>query len=377
MDKSRLFDQERREMAKDYNRRSKRNNVIHMIFGLILLGIFFGFSLEEEAYQFFSGWTGNWDLQLASYIAGLFVIYSALGWILDFMLDYKLAREYELSNQEPGEWFADKIKGAILSLILLYGMARLIFTLMELQPELWWASFSVIGIFFVLLINFLFPVVLFPLFFKLEPYPDTPLRERLENLFEKADVKVADIYEFDLSSKTNSANAAVMGMGKTRKIILGDNLKDKYTNEEIEAVMAHEIGHHANGDIFKFLIIQFATLVFTSFIVSLFWQPVTNWMGYESISAIYALPLLLLSFGVVNMVITPFQLWLERKFEKKADIYAIKLIDEPKDLATAFAKLADDSLAELQYSSYKLLFKASHPPIGNRVDLALEWADKE
>ncbi|ADL12758.1 M48 family metalloprotease [Acetohalobium arabaticum] len=371
-----LYDPKRRRLAKEYNRIKDRYNKYEIVLRVLFWGIFFGLSLEVRLYHFIADMIGNFDLKLIGFLLGITFLYSIYNWIFDYLLSYRLNRTYELSNQTPKEWLIDKVKVFILTNFFLYIAGRVFLTITIWYPDRWWLPFSIGGIFFILVINFVFPVVLLPLFFELTPYPESSLRERLMELFARAGVEVADIYEFNLSSKMNSANAAVIGMGKTRKIILGDNLQDRYTNDEIEAVLAHEVGHHANGDMFELLAVEALSLLITVFLVSKFWQPLTGLFGYMEAYSIISLPLFFLMLGILNWLISPLELIFSRQTERKADNFALELIDNPHDLATAFAKLADDSLAKLEYNWYELLFKASHPPINERVEKALYWSDR-
>lgn len=368
-----LYDSKRRQLAKEYHYYQKRNRWIKRIVQLIFWFVFLGFSLEFNLYHLITEWINNWEIKLTLFIIVFSLLYFGINWITSFFLSYRLNRRYGLSTQKPGAWFLDQIKSYILNLIFLYLAARVFLLMINTWPEVWWVPYSIVGSIFILLIIFILPKILLPLFFKLEPYPDTPLRERLMELIKRAGVGVKEIYEINLSSRVSFGNAAVIGLGKTRKIILGDTLTDKYTNAEIEAVLAHEIGHHVNGDIFKNLLIQPCILFITSFVLARIWPFFIGWRGYETLDSIYALPLLLVVWGILNWLLSPLQVYLNRKFEWRADRYSLQLIENPRNLATGLAKLADESLSKLDYNLYELLFKASHPPIGKRVERAWNW----
>ncbi len=370
-----LFDQERRELAAEYNQQSDRYEIYKLGLKVLFWLLFFSFSVGETVYQNLAEPMGIFDFKLIIFIVSVYLLYSVVMGAADYQLSYKLSREYNLSNQQPSDWLKDKLKMFVLTSLLLYIMARGFLLCINWLPGFWWLPFTVGGVILATILNFLFPVVLFPLFFEVNPYPENELRERLMNLFDRANIEVDDIYQFNLSSKVNAANAAVMGMGQTRKIILGDNLEDKYTNAEIEAVLAHEIGHHAHKDIFKLLGLQFVSLLATTFLVSLLWVPAVELVGYAPASVV-SLPVFLILFGVINWLISPVELYINRHLERAADEFALDLIAEPRNLGTAFAKLADESLSRLQFSLYKLLFKASHPPIGERVEKALSWREE-
>ncbi|MGM0369125.1 MAG: M48 family metalloprotease [Bacillota bacterium] len=372
-----LYDEDRRELATEYNQRKRNYRIYKLIVNLLFWLGFIGLGIGEKIYQGLIKELPWFDLRLLCFIIIIYFIYSIVDWSLNYFLFYQLKREHNLSNQSSNQWLIDKLKMSILSIGFLYLAGRAFLTFSNWYGQLWWIGFAGAGILFIIVLNFLFPVVIFPLFFELTPYPDNELRDRLVDLFDTAGVEVADIYEFDLSSKMNSANAAVMGMGQTRKIILGDNLTDKYSNAEIEAVLAHEIGHHVHNDIFKLLFLQLGSLLGTTFALSIFWEPLASYLGYSNVYGIVVLPLFMIGLGFLNWVISPLELIFQRQTEKAADDFALDLIENPSDLGTSLAKLADESLAELDFNYYELLFEASHPAIDKRVTKSVQWSNKE
>ena len=372
-----VYNPERRELAQEYNTQKKRYQIYKLIFNLLFWSGFIFFNLGQKIYQGLVVKLPFFDLRLSVFIVLTYLFYSLLDWSLNYILFYQLAQEYKLSNQSPQDWLFDKLKMSILNILFLYLAARVFLTFSSWYGGAWWIGFSIVAILFTVLLNFLFPVLIFPIFFELSPYPETPLRSRLMQLFSRANVEVADIYEFDLSSKRNSANAAVMGMGRTRKIILGDNLTEKYSNDEIEAVLAHEIAHHAHGDIFKLLFLQLGSLLTITFTLSTLWQPLVEYLGYNNPYGIIILPLFMITFSGLDWLLSPIELYLQRKTERAADDFALDLIEEPTKLGTALAKLADEALVELKLSRYQLLFKASHPAIDERVKKALQWSEEQ
>ncbi|MFW5976882.1 MAG: M48 family metalloprotease [Bacillota bacterium] len=366
-----LFNNKRRNLAKNYNSQKRKYKWVNKLVKLLFWILFFGLSIEYKLYEILSG-INNKELIIVLYLFLFLSLYSLLTWIIEYLLIYRLNRKYQLSNQDTRSWWLDKIKHFFLNLIFLYLSARLILYLIKVYPDNWWIYFSFTGIIFYTVITFLLPYVILPLFYKLEKYPENSLRKRLMNFIKKIDLKVDDIYQIDLSSKVNFANAAVIGLGKSRKIILGDNLKDKYTDDEIEAVLAHELGHHVHKDIIKNLIINGAGLFFTAFIISKLWYNLITYIEYTAIE-IYSLPLLLVVWSLLFLLISPLELYLSRRFEENADNFALNNIENPENLGKGLAKLADESLSEIEYNLYELLFEASHPSIGKRVEKSLEW----
>ncbi|MFW6022938.1 MAG: M48 family metallopeptidase [Halanaerobiaceae bacterium] len=367
-----LFDSERRELAEEYNKKKKWNNKIGIFFNILFWLMFFLFSFETKLLAMINDIFSRGEFIILLYIFSFYFIYSLFQVILDYYLGYKLSRKYDLSSQDSSEWFVDQVKSFILGLIFFYLAVRTYLYLANNYPQYWWVYFSIVATIFVLVITFIFPTVLLPIFFKLESYPESELKDRLMNLIKKTGLEIDDIYEINLSTKINAANAAVMGLGSTRKVVLGDRLKEKYSYDEIEAVLAHELGHQVHGDIFKNLLIQPVGFLIISFIISQLWPAIASWFGYQGITGVHTIPLLMILAGFLSWVLTPLQLYLSRKFEKAADLYAIEITDKAEKLASAMAKLADEALAPLEVSKYKRIFKLSHPPMKERVEYILE-----
>ena len=372
-----IYDSQRRELARQYHRRKDIYNLISKIFMISFLLVFFAKSIELKIFNLINIFTQIYEIKIILFVTVIYLLFALINNIINYFLFYRLNRKYELSNQNSREWLIDQVKSLILSLIFIYLASRTFLLLINNWPNFWWLIFTIIASIFTVLITFILPEVLLPIFYKLEPYPDTSLKKQLLNFISGLDVEVEEIYQINLSSKMNMANAAVIGLGNTQKIILGDTLDEKYSNDEIEAILAHEIAHYVNGDIFKNLLIQPVTMLITTILIYQIWPFLISWQGYESITSIYVLPLFWLTWGLLYWLLSPIQNYISRKYERAADSFSLKKIDDPSSLGTGLAKIADESLSKLNYNFYELLFKASHPSIGERVENALECERQE
>lgn len=372
MDIKSLFNQNRRSKTKEYNKKKKFNNRVRLTLNIVFWIVFLGFSLEIKIFTYINTIISNNEIRIFIYLFFFYLLYNLFTLFLDYFLSYKLSREFNLSNQNKNEWLIDELKSFVLSLIFFYFAVRSYLYLIHISPDLWWLYYTILASLFIVLITFIFPTVLLPIFFKLESYPDSELKGRLLGLIQKANLEIDDIYEINLSSKINAANAAVMGLGSSRKVVLGDNLKEKYNYDEIEAVLAHELGHQVHGDIFRNILVQPFILLFISYIVFNTWPYISNWYGYNSYLDVYTIPLLLILVSLLSWTFSPIQLVMSRLAEKKADLYAITLTGKGRALANGLAKLADESLSPLEVSLYKKVFKLSHPPIRERLKYILD-----
>ncbi len=216
------------------------------------------------------------------------------------------------------------------------------------------------------------PVVLMPIFFKFTPLKDEELKQRLLRLSEKAGTSVRGVFEMDMSRKTRAANAALVGLGNTRRIVLGDTLLDGFEPDEIEAVLAHELGHHANRDMAKGLMFQsvISTIGFyAAYRMMIFFS---GSLGFDGPADIAGLPLLMLTIAGVSLFFMPTSNAFSRMLERRADRYALDLTGNPAAFVRTMAKLGKQNLAEFEPAPIVEFALFSHPSIGRRIRMARE-----
>jgi STE24 endopeptidase len=255
-------------------------------------------------------------------------------------------------------------------------VVELLYFTIRQWPQNWWLlAWALFMVLFILLAQ-LAPVVLFPIFYKFEPLEDEELRRRLVVLSERAGTRVRGVYRWKLSEKTKKANAALTGLGVTRRIILADTLLDNYTDDEIEAVLAHELGHHVHRHILKSIFVQAGITLFG------FWA--ANWalhyavdhhvFDFVQISDFADLPLLALVVTVLSFFLMPALNAYSRFNERQADRYAFESIASVEPFISSMNKLADQNLAERTPSKWIEWLFHSHPSISRRLSAAADWA---
>ncbi len=338
-----------------------------------------------------TGWTGklrDWSYQGAGqhYFFAVFLyvlMFSIIAKLLSSPFDFvgfRLERQYHLSNQKLRGWLWDECKGWLLSLVLGTIMVELVYGIIRIAPQRWWIIAWAVFIGLFLLMAQLAPVVLMPIFYKFEPLANDSLRERLTKLGERAGTRVRGVYEWKLSEKSNKANAALTGLGSTRRIILADTLLQNYSEDEIEAVLAHELGHHVHKHILKGILTQVGITFFgfwlinvvLRFVLAKEWFPALDPRLYDFAN----LPLIVLVATVLGFVLMPALNALSRHHERQADRYAWENTPAIEPFITAMQKLADQNLAEREPNRWIEMFFHSHPSIGKRVKAAQAWAGK-
>ena len=361
--------------ARRYNRVRRWLGIADFLvgFAFLLVLLFTGWSgtLRDLAYRM--GFQ-NYSLSLFMFLLLLLTISKALGIGLDFY-GYRLERSYQLSTQRIRSWLWDEAKGFLLGVVLGGIVVELLYFTIRQWPQNWWLlGWALFMVLFVLLAQ-LAPVVLFPIFYKFEPLDDEDLRRRLVVLSERAGTRVRGIYRWRLSEKSKKANAALTGLGVTRRIILADTLLDNYTADEIEAVLAHELGHHVHRHILKSIFVQAAITLFG------FWA--ANWalhyavdhhvFDFEQISDFANLPLLALVAIALSFLLMPALNAYSRFNERQADRYAFESIASVEPFISSMNKLAEQNLAERTPSKWVEWFFHSHPSISRRLEAAQAW----
>jgi STE24 endopeptidase len=228
-------------------------------------------------------------------------------------------------------------------------------------------------LFNVVLAN-LAPVLIFPIFFKFKPLEDANLVARLTALAERAKTRVRGVYTMMLSEKTTAANAALMGLGNTRRIVLGDTLYQKYSHDEIETILAHELGHQVHRDIAWMLVVQTVLTVAGFFIADLFLKWSVVWYGYQGIADLAALPLFALALGAFGLLTMPLGNAFSRWRERMADDYALEATHNAEAFVSAMEKLADQNLGELDPERWVEYLLYDHPPLGERIKRGQKFA---
>ncbi len=365
------LDRVRQEKAKKYARARR-----WLAFGdLALAGILLLLLVVSGLSPRLTGWFTLPVVPGASlYLVMLMLAYGVLSAPLSYYRGFVLPHRYGLSIQKLTGWLGDKAKAGILGLALGAGMVAVIYWFITSFPAMWWLlSWGVVVVLSLVLTN-LAPVIIVPLFFKMELLSNTDLRLRLEQLAQRAKVRVRGIYTIELSSKGTTANAALMGLGNTKRIVLGDTLLQRYSPPEIEIIMAHELGHHLHSDILRLLVIQSAIWLIGFYVADLALKASVMPLGFNGIADIAALPLLMLIFSVISLLIAPLTNTYSRHLEVAADDYALRLTDNPTSFINTMTKLADQNLSEAQPSRWVELLIYDHPCYTKRVEHARYYA---
>jgi STE24 endopeptidase len=319
-----------------------------------------------------SGWTTNPILLVAGFSVIFGGIYVLINLPMSYYSGFILPHRYDLSTQTLQGWVTDQVKGGLIGGVLGLVVIEIIYAVLRLAPQTWWLWAALILIAINILLANLAPVLLFPIFYKFKPLEEeyADLAARLVRLADRAGTRVRGVYQFDMSRRTRAANAALTGLGNTRRILLGDTLLKEFTPDEIETVLAHELGHHVHRDIpLGILIESLITLVgFYLASVALNWGVAV--FGLEGPADIAALPLFALAMGVYGLVTMPLGNAYSRWRERLADEYALQATQNGLAYASALTRLANQNLAEVDPEPWVEFWLYSHPALGKRIAMA-------
>ncbi len=369
------LDPERQKQAKTYARIRRRLWLVDTVFSGLYTVVWLSLGWSLVLRQWLTDHlTADW-LIIAAFAAIFGGIYFFLNLPLGYYSGFVLPHRFGQSNQTLRDWILDQVKGLAIMTPLGLILLELLYVALRAAGGLWWLWTAGGILIFSVLFSNLAPVLIMSIFNKFVPLGDEhkDLAERLLRLAEKAKTKVRGVFKFDMSRRTKSANAALTGMGNTRRIVLGDTLINEFTPDEIETVLAHELGHHVNSDI-PFLILTGAfitTIGLFQASVALEW--VIRTFHFSSTADVAALPALGLILGIYSLVTMPLENALSRWREKMADEYALKSTGKPEAFASAFTRLANQNLGEVDPEQWVVFLFYSHPPLGNRIQRALSW----
>jgi STE24 endopeptidase len=373
-----ILDPEKQKKAKEYARITRRLWLVNTSMGAIytLAWLVFDWSislrnwLTERGPLFENPWI------LVPVFVGIFGgIYFLIDLPLSYYSGFILPHRFDQSTQTLKDWIIDQIKGMLISAPIGLILLELLYLALRATGNLWWLwAVGGLLVFNVLLSN-LAPVLIMPIFNKFVPLGEEhkDLADRLLKLAERAHTKVRGVYKFDMSRRTKSANAALTGIGNTRRIVLGDTLINEFTSDEIETVLAHELGHQVHRDILFLITFGTISTLIGFYLASLAMGWCVNFFGFTNVSDVAAFPALGLILGIYGFLTSPIDNAVSRWRERLADQYALQSTGKNEAFASAFVRLANQNLGEVDPEKWVVFIFYSHPPLADRINMAKNW----
>jgi Zn-dependent protease with chaperone function len=333
----------------------------------------------------FSARIRNWAQSLGRKWFFIIAIYIVIFTILNFLIylpisyyeEFVRQHAYDLSNQTFEKWFTDSLKGLMIGLIIGVLFLWVPYLLLKKSPKRWWLYTGLLSIPFFSLVILIAPVWIDPLFNKFGPMNDKALEHKILALADKAGIEGGRVYEVNKSVDTKTVNAYVTGFGGTKRIVLWDTILAKLNQRQLLVVMGHEMGHYVLGHVIK------AILFFSFITIVLLYaayrtaggliQKYQNRFGFNELSDVASLPLILLLISIFTFIITPALFAFTRHQEHEADRFGLEITKDNYAAATAFVRLQEENLSNPRPGLIMKLWRSTHPPLGERIDFCNQY----
>ncbi|MGQ9702225.1 MAG: M48 family metallopeptidase [bacterium] len=368
-----LIDYKKQQIARRYHNE-------HLVLSLISTGVLIiiiiaiiKLQISQKVFESITGLTSSRFLQVFFYFTFFYLFYSIIILPFSYIGGFKIEHKYNFSTQTLKAWFCDVIKSFFVGWVLGVLIIEVLYAITFYAPDMWWLYFSLIMIAFSVVLSNLAPILILPLFYKTMPIPDGDLKNRIKEICEKVDINIEGVYTINLSSRSNKANAAVVGLGNTKKILLGDTLLTKYDENEILVTLAHEITHYQEHHIWYLILWQSIITLIMFYLFYRLQDYLYHWAGFSNVSDIAAFPVFVLVFSILIFVFKPLGAAISRYYEKKADYGALILTKNPEYFISLMAKFCNEELVLAYPNPLIEFYHYSHPSPGKRIAFAEEF----
>jgi len=360
--------------SKRYSAIKTRIFIADLLLMVVSLAVFQVF-ISRPLSRGITGSFGNFYLSCFFFSFFLMVYLYAVSFPLRIAGAFFLERAFGLSRQTLGAWFSDEAKSFFLSTALSLACVQVFYLLLRNFPVFWWLIAGTAWALFSAALASLFPVLIIPLFFKYLPIGNAELKDRIMGLARRTGIDLTDVCRIDLSRKTSKANAALVGLGKTRKVILADTLTDNFTLDEVIVVVAHEFAHFLHRHMWKLIAFGGVVTLAGFFLLFLAAPALVDITGSSGITDLYLLPLFMLLAVLGGIILLPARNLYSRALERQADRYALSATEDAENFISMMNKLAAMNLADTDPSPVKKVFIYDHPPVGERIRMAEAFRD--
>jgi STE24 endopeptidase len=361
-----LLDPEKQERARRYEREKRWLGLMGSAVSLAGLAIFYFSGLSQRLAHLWSGEPVVWPFLV--YTAAFLAWMTILGLPLGFYGGYVHEHKWGFSTQRLTGWISDQAKSFGVGLFMAWLVLALLLWVIARYPAVWWLIAALVMALVSVVMATLYPVVIAPIFHRYTPIEDRALTDALAAILAREGLKSGGFFQEDMSRRTRKENAFLAGLGRTRRVVLGDNLVKHMTVPEIVAVIGHEVGHYRLRHIWKGVAAGTVEQLAVFGLLSVVMKALFPGFPGSARDVMTVLPVMLIIGGTASgFVIGPVTNALSRHFEKQADLYAVRRVEDGRAFAAALAGLANRNLANAYPAWWVKILYYSHPPIGERL----------
>lgn len=352
-----------------YTMATSRVGLIESLFSSLLLLLFLFAGLLEWYDDLIISMTTSFVGQGCLFVLGLLLAQTLIDMPFNLYRTFVIEERFQFNSSTPQLWFMDLLKSLVIGMILLSLLTAGSLALVQTSPNLWWLWVWGLFALVTLLLMYLSPVLIEPLFFKFQPLQDQELAKRVKDVMKQAGLQVERVQQVDASRRSKHSNAYFTGIGRVKRIVLFDTLLEQMSDDEILGVLAHEAGHWKLGHIWKRLLSMelVALVVCWLFWLVLSWGGLSGWFGLTELSFVGKVLLVGFLASLVGFPLTPISSLRSRRHEWQADQFARNLTGDPESLASALVKLCKENLSNLHPHPFYAWFYYSHPPVVERI----------
>jgi len=357
-----------------YEKEKRIVGFIESIISLILIIIFY-FYLSEPLTEILPN---NQILKFISFIVIFLIYFIPSDLFFNFISSYKIEQKYDFLNQNLTNWLLDYLKGFLIQIILTPILLGLLFLLFNYTPEYWWFYGAIAMIFVSVILGTIFPIIILPIFNEYTPIEDSEITSRLSKILENENISINGFFKENMSKQTKKENAFLAGMGKTKRVVLSDNIIENMNIDELETIIAHEVGHYKHNHMFKNILIGSAFQLFLFYIINILLKNYFPEFLTSLNMNLILLPIFILIFSFVSSIfLSPITNFISRYFENQADNYSLTHSQKTESFITAMAGLANRNLSNAYPPWLIKIFNYSHPPIGERLENAEKFINNK
>jgi STE24 endopeptidase len=369
-----LLDPKRQEMARRYEREKRLAGLAGTAVSAVALLVFYFSGLSRDLAQVAAGRSIIWPFLV--YTAAFLAWLTVSGLPVSFYGGYVLEHKWSFSTENVKGWLADQAKSFGVGLVMAWIVLSLLLGIVARFPLWWWLVAGLAMAMVSVVAATLFPVVVAPIFHRYTPIEDKALAEALRAILAQEGLKSGGFFKEDMSRRTRKENAFLAGLGKTRRVVLGDTLMQHMSVPEIVSVIAHEVGHYRHKHIWKSVAAGTLQQLAVFFLLSVVMTALFPGFPGSTREVLEVLPVMLLIGGAFSgLALGPLGNALSRHFEKQADLYAVRHVEDRGAFATALAGLADHNLSNAYPARWVKLLFYTHPPVGERLSYIAEGRD--